>query len=285
MAGGAGEPIPPPQESPGETVWEEPQSKAEAKAIEQRPKLYGRLLWLACVVASVLIVPYSVAFLRQTADKPSIENLRVQVAGGLAEEAFLSMLLIALGLACGKSIGLGWPPLSGWGKGPDDRLRMRSALTLALILAVVAAGFDTILGYIIQWWGDINLNIEPPPWWASLLASFGAGIREEIWLRLGIMTFFAWVGAKLTRQKSPSAPVIWIGNLLACLIFGALHLPQAARLTGHLSGQLVTLALVGNGVPGLMLGWLYWRKGLIAAIVCHSVIDIIIKVILPLMGF
>ena len=75
--------------------------------------------------------------------------------------------------------------------------------------------------------------------------------------------------------------MIWIGNLLACLIFGAAHLPQGARFTGGLSPQLITAALVGNGVPGLMFGWLYWRKGLIAAMVCHALADIMIKVLPP----
>jgi len=285
MADGTNESIPDPEKLPSEAAQHESTSKFESEATEQRPKLYGRLLWLACVAASVLTIPYSVAFLKQTGDKPGFESLRPQIAEGLAETAILSMLMIGLGLACGKSVGLDWPPLYGWGKGLENRRRMRSAIKLAVILSVVAVGFDVILSYLIQRWGNIDFDIEPPPWWAALLASVGAGISEETWLRLGIMTFFVWVGAKLTRQKSPGAAVIWIGNLLACLVFGALHLPQAHRLTGHLSNQMITLALVGNGVPGLMFGWLYWRKGLIAAMVCHAMTDIILKVFLPLLGF
>jgi hypothetical protein len=285
MADDSSEPTSLPQQSPGEPAGEQSRLQAEPEAQKERPRLYGRLLWLACVVASILVTPYEIAFLKQTGDKPTVESLWPRIAEGLAETALVSMLIIALGLACGKSVGLGWPPLDGWGNGPENRLRRRAALKLALILAVAAAGFDVILSVIVQMWGDINFNILPPPWWASLLASIGAGISEEIWLRLGVMSFFVWVGAKLIRQTSPGATVIWIGNLFACLIFGALHLPQAARLTGHLSGQLVSLALIGNGVPGLMFGWLYWRKGLIAAMTCHATTDIIVKVILPLLGF
>jgi len=285
MAGGMSESIPDPQNSQSQAARHESMGEFEAEAPKQRPKLYGRLLWLASVAASALAIPYSVAFLTQTGDKPSLESLRPQIAAGEAETAIVSWLMISLGLACGRSVGLDWPPLDGWGKGPDNGRRMRSALKLAVILSVVAVGFDVVLGRVIQRWGNIDLDILPPPWWAALLASIGAGISEEIWLRLGIMTFFVWVGAKLTRQKSPGAAVIWIGNLLACLIFGAMHLPQAARLTGHLSSQMVTFALVGNGVPGLMFGWLYWRKGLIAAMVCHAMTDIILKVFLPLLGF
>jgi membrane protease YdiL (CAAX protease family) len=258
-------------------------SKSETPS--QSPKLYGRLLWLASVAASALTIPYTVAFLRQTGDKPGLENLRSQIAAGQAETAIFSMLLIALGLACGKSVGLGWPPLLGWGKGPENSRQMRGALMTAVDLSVVAAVFDFVFMYVIQRWGSIDIDMMAPPWWASLLASIGAGVSEEIWFRLGMMTFFVWIAAKLTRQKSPGAPVIWIGNLLACLIFGAAHLPQGARFTGGLSPQLITAALVGNGIPGLMFGWLYWRKGLIAAMACHAMTDIIIKVLPPLFGF
>jgi hypothetical protein len=285
MADGMGESMPDSQKSPSDAAPDKSRWQAESKPPDQHPKIYGPLLWLVSIVASILVIPYSIAILRQLRDKPGIESLRPMIAEGEAETAIFSMLMIAIGLSGGKSVGLVWPPLDGWGNGPDNLLRMRSALKLAVILGVVAAGFDTALGYIMQSWGKIEINILPPPWWAALLGSVGAGISEEIWLRLGVMTFFVWLLAKLTRQRPPGAAVIWISNLLACLVFGALHLPQAARLSGHLSGQLVAFALVGNGVPGLMFGWLYWRKGLIAAMVCHAMTDIIIKVVLPLLGF
>jgi membrane protease YdiL (CAAX protease family) len=280
-----GESMPVAENPQSDAAFDESQSQTEVKPAELRPMRYGRLLWLASVVASVLVIPYTISILSQIGNKPSMESLRPQIAESLAETAILAVLMIALGLACGKSVGLVWPPLDGWGKGPDNRRRMRSAVKLAVILSVAAAGFDLVLNYVIQQWGDLDINIQPPSWWASLLGSVGAGISEEIWLRLGVMTFFVWLGAKLTRQKPPGAAVIWIGNLLACLIFGAMHLPQIALATGHLSTQLVTLALLGNGVPGLIFGWLYWRKGLIAAMVCHAITDVIIKVILPLLGF
>jgi hypothetical protein len=285
MADETSEPMAGSPKSQSEAALHEPVSDPPAEPSKQRPRYYGRFLWLASVLASILVIPYSIAIVRQSPDKPSVESLWPMMAEGIAETAIFSMLMIAMGLACGKSVGLDWPPLIGWGKGPDNRLRMRSALKTAVILSIVAATFDVVLGYGIEKWGEIDINLLPPPWWASFLGSIGAGINEEIWLRLGIMTFFVWLGTKLTFQKSPGAAVIWIGNLLACLIFGALHLPQVARVTGHLSTQLVTFALVGNGVPGLMFGWLFWRKGLIAAMVCHAMTDIVMKVVLPLFGF
>ena len=53
-------------------------------------------------------------------------------------------------------------------------------------------------------------------------------------------------------------------RVLAALAFGALHLPQAQLLLG-LSPAIVVTVFVGNGVPGMAFGWLYWRNGLLAA--------------------
>ncbi len=278
------EPIVGSEKFSGKDGLDEPVLESQAKRPNLRPKMYGRVLWIASVLASVLVIPYSIAILRQAPDRPSVESLRPMLAEGLAESAILSMLLIALGLKCGQSVGLGWPPLDGWGAGPENRKRMRSAFKIALILGVVAAIFDSALSFLMRRFPDMDFEIESPSWWASLLGSIGAGISEEIWLRLGIMTFFVWLLAKLTFQKLPVPIVVWTGNLLACLIFGALHLPQAAKVIGHLSGPIVAFALIGNGVPGLMFGWLYWRKGLFAAMVCHAWVDIILKVILPAIG-
>jgi membrane protease YdiL (CAAX protease family) len=67
------------------------------------------------------------------------------------------------------------------------------------------------------------------------------------------------------------------------MLFGAIHLPQAFAFFGA-SLALVAFVLVGNGLPGLIFGWLYWRKGLVAAMVCHAVVDIVTKVIIPLVA-
>ena len=34
-----------------------------------------------------------------------------------------------------------------------------------------------------------------------------------------------------------------------------------------------------------MCGWLFWRRGLIAAMTAHAVFDLVLKVLLPALGF
>ena len=38
------------------------------------------------------------------------------------------------------------------------------------------------------------------------------------------------------------------------------------------------------GVPCVVFGWLYWRRGLVAAMVSHFAADFLLKAVLPMMG-
>jgi membrane protease YdiL (CAAX protease family) len=67
----------------------------------------------------------------------------------------------------------------------------------------------------------------------------------------------------------------------AGLLFAALHLPLAGRLVG-LSAPVVAYTLVGGEWIGVIFGWVYWRKGLIAAMMTHATQDFITKGIFPL---
>lgn len=72
--------------------------------------------------------------------------------------------------------------------------------------------------------------------------------------------------------------------VLAPLLFGAAHLPQAAALGGVLPASLVAFVLLGNGIGGTVFGWLYWKRGLVAAVTAHVAADIVMYVIAPAVG-
>jgi membrane protease YdiL (CAAX protease family) len=89
------------------------------------------------------------------------------------------------------------------------------------------------------------------------------------------MTLLVWLGTLFINRKPPSPIVIWTANVLAALLFGALHLPQAAVFLS-LTAPVVALTLAGNGVPGIVFGWLFWRRGLVAAMVAHFSADLVL---------
>lgn len=165
-----------------------------------------------------------------------------------------------------------------------------------------------------------EITIRHPAWWKALLASASAGINEEIWFRLGVMTALVAAGMALLRIPMASAgarrewvegeePVVpamgmsdlavagdheaavsrtpswifWTAGACASLLFGAMHLPQAAAITS-LTPAVVAYTLLGNGIAGTVFGLLYWKRGLVAAMVAHFATDIVLHVIAPLAG-
>jgi hypothetical protein len=107
--------------------------------------------------------------------------------------------------------------------------------------------------------------------------------QEEIWLRLGIMTTLVWVGTLIVRRIPPASGVVCTANVLAAVLFGAMHIPHGVALL-RLNATLVAFALLGNGVPGVVFRWLYWRHGLVAAMISHFAADFLLKAVLPLLG-
>jgi hypothetical protein len=250
------------------------------------------------------------------ADPPIVPEalLPVVLGASVVIELLISAVAIALGLALGPRVGLGLmfvPEPSAYE--PSGWRRLWTAVGQPLAIGVA---MGVIMAFLPERWifpsGAKHPNLTMPPAGEGLLASVGAGIREEIWLRLGFMTLLVWLGAITIRaftKREPEAPklaalhpefaseyvpftkreweipasIVWVGNLLAALLFAAVHIPQASALLG-LTGPLLVFILVGNGVPGLVFGWLYWRRGLYAAMLAHFGLDLVLKVFVPLLS-
>ena len=246
------------------------------------------VLMAASVAGSAAVVPYAMGLLGQ-GEGPEISAwtlLIAQVVQGL----LFTAVAAGLGLWLGPRVGLGAPELRAVVAGEDGAWRrVRAGLPLAVGLGVAsAAGFVALSAasapLMPESFVESMSGVVMPSAWQGLLASFGAGINEEIWLRLGLMTLLVFVGAKLLGQgERPGAGVVWAAILLATLAFGAMHLPQMALL-GGLTAFSVAFVLLGNGFIGAVFGWLYWRRGLLAAMVAHVAFDVVTKAIPPLFG-
>jgi hypothetical protein len=99
------------------------------------------------------------------------------------------------------------------------------------------------------------------------------GITEELLMRYGLMTLFVWVAFKITKKLS--AGVYWTGIVLATLLFAVGHFPVVFTVVPNPSPMLLLYILLGNSVAGLIFGWLYWKKGLEAAMIAHMFAHIV----------
>ena len=230
------------------------------------------VLGLAMGLATMLLFPYAIALLGANAP-PSRRPMLVVVASAGVEGSVIGFLLAWAGLALGAGLGLDSPAVRAWIEGRRSTAP-RHWISAALLGLATGA---TILALDHLFFAIALPGAPRPLRWQGALASFYGGIAEEVMTRLFLMTLVAWCLARLTRRASPA--VFVAAATLAALAFGAGHLPATARLFGALTVPLVTRALVLNGIPGVVFGLLFWRRGLESAMVAHFSADIALHVV------
>ena len=225
------------------------------------------------LVGVLLVLPYQLALL----PSPPIP-LPLLVAGALAQSAILIAIAVVVGLAAARRVGLRAPLVEAWLYGGDTRNALRGLrLPLALALGVGSAGAVVVLGFALfrPLIPELSrLGAASPERWQGFLASFYGAITEELLTRLFLVSVLAWL---LTRAvRGPLA--FWLAITLAAALFGLGHLPATAALV-PLTPGLIVRAVILNGIPGVAFGWLYWQRGLEAAMVAHFSADLVLHVI------
>ncbi len=90
-------------------------------------------------------------------------------------------------------------------------------------------------------------------------------------MRWGLMSLLGWVAWRLGGRPDPvPAWCLWAGAAGAALLFALGHLPVLFMAYPNPSPGLLAAVLAGNAVPGLLFGWLFWRRGLEASMIAHA---------------
>jgi membrane protease YdiL (CAAX protease family) len=250
-------------------------------------------LSLAGTLTAPLAIPY---FMGLEAIAPYPEP-GVPSLAHLIGMAFLRGLVFvvpsaALGLLVAPRIGLGAPYLQhklDGGPAPAEPLSsiVRPALVWATVTALIAFAVDAFFRY--------RLGVELPApeiharidvvWWRSGLASCWAPWAEETLDRLFLLSLIAWLGMKIFRVRGEGRGrtiALWVANLATALFFGWYHIGNEAMFVNPVPALVAWRTVLIVAPVGLAFGWLYWRKGLEAAIISHFVIDVIVHVIRPI---
>ncbi len=244
-------------------------------------------IWGVLAGLSVLaVMPYLMQLMPEAFAQVPI-SLPVLVALQAVQGAVLLGLLSWVGLRMGHRVRLGSPVLQGWvteRRAPHwQSLRpFQAALIGAAAAAVIlgaSAAIDPMLPAKLQEVADPGKGRTALN---GLLASFYGGIAEELQLRLFLMTLLVWLFSVLAR-RAPGAAAFWVAIIVAALLFGAGHLPAAAKLWG-LTDIVIFRTLALNAIGGLAFGWLYWRRGIEMAMLGHFSADIVLHVIAPLLS-
>jgi membrane protease YdiL (CAAX protease family) len=252
------------------------------------------VLWIACILATVAVLPYTLELQTSVLNNLQLPfPLPVVIALQLVQTGVMFAIMIFGGLFFARRVGLGAPILEAATQGESSGERVRALLPLSITLGVL--GTLIVLGLeffvfqpaMVRELGQtaevLNLRTSQPAAWKGFLASFYGGIAEEVQLRLFLMSFFVWLGRFLSKtgDGKPTDGAIWSANVLAALLFGLGHLPVMASIV-PLTPLVIARTTLLNGLLGVVFGWLYWKRGLEAAMISHFSADIVLHVLLAL---
>ncbi len=244
-------------------------------------KLFWFLL-LAGVLSGLAAIPLAIELFGPAVSKAEAPPLRLPliILLGVIQNLLLVILMIFVGLKLGQKLGLGAPLLDSWlaGRPTNFRPAIKSGL-----LAGIGVGLALLLTLVVVAPRLPNLpviTVAKLALWKRLMACFYGGVFEELLMRLFLLTLIAWIASRGWRkdQSQLSAGAFWIANVLVAILFGLGHLPSAS-LVMPITPLVVMIALALNGIAGVTFGWLYWKRGLEAAIVAHFTADIVLYVI------
>jgi hypothetical protein len=234
------------------------QMSLETVSLSTRRPFSWRALWIL-VVLQLLGNLASIPLLRAT-------NRLVEPVSAWILWTAVSVPIIGIGLYVAGRIGLGVPLIEGQLKRGEISDWARRVSALSLIVAIAGS-----LPFLL-----VNLNVNPegyPASWMLVLASVQAGVREEIFYRLFLMTILAGLGSLVQREEDghPSPTVMWCAVILSGFLFGYAHIDQVVP-TPEIFDALMLMLLV-NMMFGIVFGWLYWKQGLESAILAHFMVD------------
>ncbi|WP_054950311.1 CPBP family intramembrane glutamic endopeptidase [Numidum massiliense] len=245
-------------------------------------KLFSLLL-IGGVIGSLAVLPYQLTLTPTDVPLPAI------ILNALINGVLILALATFLGLLLAQKVGLGAPILEKVVSGEKVSINWSRYVGMSVLFGVAAAiciiVFDGSFAAFIAVETPAAETVSRPSWWQGLLASLYGGITEEIQLRLFFMTLLVWLFGKVTKNAHPktSSGIVWTAIIVAAVLFGVGHLPLAAAIE-PLTTWIILRVIVLNAVGGIIFGWLYWKKGLEAAMIAHFSADIVLHVLLPLIA-
>ena len=252
-----------------------------------RSRFPWRVFWLllvAGIVSALAGLPYVLELLFSSDEIREALPFPLPVLAVLTvvQNGVVLAVAIALGLRLAERIGLKLPIITAWVSG-ERPVGVRPILVHALGLGVAVGALMVVIE------AAVFLPHLPPglrglaggsiPLWKRMLAGiFYGGILEELVCRLFLFSLFAWLLGFILRANDgrPSATAFWMANLMVALLFGLGHLPATSALA-PLTPLVVARALVLNGLAGATCGYLFWRRGLEAAMLAHMAFHLVMQ--------
>lgn len=248
-----------------------------------KTKLFA-ILWIAGMagVLSFLLVDLSAL----------LANLPAAAGAGMPFPLFVLKLLstiqttvllsvaILVGVALAGSVGLSSPAAEAFAAGRDVAAALRPQIVPGLI-GGLAGGIAIPLAWFL--WKPFL-----PPTFVSRAEQLSrslpyptrllyGGITEELLLRWGVMTLLVWLAWRVIQKGEGKPRTVWFASaiIISSVVFGLGHLPLVRALAVDFTVAIVGYVVFANALFGFIAGYLYWKRGLEAAIIAHMVAHVV----------
>lgn len=123
-----------------------------------------------------------------------------------------------------------------------------------------------------------------PPFPTSILASFSAGIGEEMVFRLFFIPFLVWLISRVVLKGAQEQLTFWNAAIFSAVFFAAGHIPSVMYLLDVTTLSAIPPAMMAeifllNGALSLVTAYFLRKSGYLAAVTVHTSADIVWHVI------
>lgn len=236
------------------------------------------LLFVLGFIGILSSLPMTPLLLNHLGEEPDIPVILLQVITAL-QSTLILLLFLFIGHAAASRVSLQAPLLTALVSKetalPDTTPILFSGIIGGILGASALLLSATLFIPLLPEQFAKTVDTLTPPWYTKLL--YG-GITEEILIRWGLMSFLTWLFYRIFQKgkNTISSTIYILAIVVSSLLFGIGHLPLAAVLSDTLSPMIIAYVLTANTLFGLIAGFLFWKRGLGAAIIAHITTHLII---------
>ncbi len=238
-------------------------------------------LWMALTGLGAVGLVLSLPALMQLM-QPLIAKANLSQSAAAAATVFNGLVQIAIVVGAGTwaagRANLSAPVIESWvfdvpePAGPRFVSQIPRSMLTGVIAAISAIALNVLFSPVLpEAFRTTAVSLHGASRLRAFLTAvstlFYGGLVEELLMRWGVLSLLLVVALKLfSRGKA-----LVLANLTTSFFFGVGHLPAGLQLGA--SGLTLVYLVLGNMTPGLLFGWLFYRRGLEQAMVAHACAD------------
>ncbi len=243
-------------------------------------KVFYALLILS-TASTFLSLPFLLS-LDALAPNPAVQSPVGLIAYLLGYTAIFAVTIF-IGLKASKSAGLKLPAFEGL---VGDKTVSQSvggfwadSLLYGMLMALLVATLELL--FVAVFGVSVVQNAVSASLSEKVLAVFYGAVNVEIIFRLFVMSIVVFALVKLNRDKKLGSIGMWTAILVTGALAGLAQLPALSDIV-YLDPVVVTRVVGLYVISGALFGYLYWKYGLLSAMMAHFAYDLTLFAVLPL---